>query len=485
MIIELKFPKYFKEFWDNGKPKNILTGNLYIGNHGNFEVDSGCSKIYYENGKIRQQKNWKNKQPIAYKQWNEKGVLIAELDFPKYAKEYYGNGKIKSETTELYWSSPTNVESKNGSKKEYYENGQTKTQTSFKEKEPYSYKEWQENGTLTYEWNIPAGNFKQYHENGSIYLEIMGFTGNKETPIENGYLTLFFNNGKPQFQEQYKEYKIVEKKMWHENGNLMAEGNASKGYHKEFSENGKISREVSGKFHYEEKDIILEGGSDKKWYKNGNLKSEIVFPKHEKSYYENGSLGLESEGTLYYDDKKKIQVQNGFTKMYNENGKMRLHKIFKEKKAIASKMWDVNGNLSYELVFPKFEKVYFDNGVLAGESEGTLYYNEQGKIQVQDGSKKAYYQNGKIGSHNIYKGKKLVSKTKWNKDGYKTISAELPNHYKEFYDDGKIKVEATGTIVEENDAFKIKDGLYKAFAPNGDVTYSAPYKDFQIISEKK
>ena len=151
---------------------------------------------------------------------------------------------------------------------------------------------------------------------------------------------------------------------------------------------------------------------------------------------------------------------------------------------VAGKQWNENGNLRFELVFPKYAKTYSDNGNLIRELEGTLYYDNQGKIQVQDGFLKTYHDNRKIALHQVYKGKELTGKTEWNDKGTVTISAELPNRYREFYDDGKIKFEATGTLVEEDGSFRIQDGTYNEYSQNGEITYTAIYKDFQIISEK-
>ena len=361
LIKENAFPKYVKDFWDNGKPREILTGNLYMNNQGNIALDSGRSEIYYENGKKQQQKDWKNKQIVAYKQWNAKGVLIRDFDSHKYAKEYYDNGKIKKEMTGLYFSSPTNVEVENGFKKEYYENGQIKEHKNYKDKEPYSSKQWNEDGTLSTEWDISAGYYK-YYENGTLRLEakgFKGFTGEKGVLVETGYQTLYFNNGKPQAQEQFKDKKTIGEKIWDENGTLVIEKDVLKGFYKAYFPSGKISQDISGKFHYRDKHIIFEDCSVKSWYENGQPKT-----------------------------------------------------------------------------------------------------------------------------HLIYKEKKLISKTLWYPNGNVAFSAELPNHYKVFYDDGKIKAEVTGTIVEENNAFRIKDGVYNMYDVNGKITNSATYKDFQVISDK-
>ncbi|MBO4711213.1 hypothetical protein J5681_04785 [bacterium] len=634
LIKDINFPKYFKEYYDNGKIKENGTGLLYRDDQGVFKMDSGHSEIYSKSGKKIEQNDWKDKLVITHKQWNEKGVLIKELSFPKYTKEYYDNGKIKSEMTGLlYWNTPTDLEIENGSKKEYYENGKIKLQTDWKDKQGIAQKEWDENGSLTVEWDIPTSHLKSYNENGTIYLEINGYTGQTDTLVENGYLTMYFDNGKPQIQIQYKEKKDIGKKAWHENGTLMMEEDLLKGFHKEFFENGNMSREILGKFHYDDNKMILENASEKRWYENGNLQSEIVFPKYAKKYFNNGApntelkgtlyyddqgtiqvkegfrkeyyengrmLGsanykekkkvnakvwhengtlkleldfpkyekvysekgtpiMELEGTLYYDDQGKIQVQDGFQKLYYENGRMMgvvnykekkevskkswkengnlvyefafpkyektysekgtpimelegtlyyddqdkiqvqngVQKVYyengqlmgvinyKEKKEVGKKSWHENGNLIFELVFPKYEKVYSENGNIFAELEGTLYYDDQNKIRVQDGFEKVYYENKKVASHKIYKEKRLVGKTEWYKNGNMSISVELPKRYREFYDNEKIKVEASGTIVEENESFKIKDGIYKEYSPSGEVTYSATYKDFQIISEKK
>ena len=687
LIEEQDFPKYAKEYWDNGKLKQIATGLLYRDDQGVIQVDSGHSELYFENGKINQQNDWKNKTPVASKQWNEDGLLIVDLNFPKYAKEYWNNGKIKLLATGLlYRDDQGNFNVDSGHEEHYFENGEIKEQYDWKDRQYVAYKGWYENGTLEMEESTSKGFRKVYYQNGKIFEEILGKfhyedgnvileNGTKKQWDENGNLTYelvfpkyeklyhengalwiesegtlyygdhnniqiqegfkkeYYENGKLESYSVYKENKHISDKSWHENGNLRWEfvfpkyekyyfenGSPSseavgtlyytdednifiavqdgfrKDYYKngqvkslknykekklikekdwyengtlkfDFSfpnyakwyyDNGKSSVEMKGTLYYDDQDdikvqdgfskayfenegMVLTNYKEKKmisrkmWYKNGKIMLELVFPKYEKGYSEKGNLVYESEGTLYYDDKEKIQVHDGFRKWYHENGKLATHKIYKENELVDEKMWyengtvkaegsvsrgfhkgyfpdgkiavDVsgkfhydsntivvedgskkwwyeNGNLEFELVFPKFAKNYSNNGTLIKELEGTLYYDDKGEIQVQDGFRKEYDDNGKPTLQKIYKGKKLVGKTVWNKSGIVTISVELPNYYKEFYEDEKIKAEATGTIVEEGDSFKIKDGTYKEYSPNGEVIYSATYKDFQVVSEK-
>ena len=181
-------------------------------------------------------------------------------------------------------------------------------------------------------------------------------------------------------------------------------------------------------------------------------------------YFSNDKLSMEISGKFHYDDYGWLPTP-----------------ILE---SATQKSWDKNGSLRKEIVFPKYAKFYSDNGTLSIELKGSLYYDEQEFIQVQDGFKKAYSDNGKLAQHVVYKGKKLVSKTAWNENGIVTISAELPNRYREFYDDGKIKALATGIIVEEDGSFRIQDGKYNEYDQDGKVTYSAIYKDFQRVSEE-
>ena len=484
----LDFPKYFTDYWDNGNLKKVLTGFIYLNNYGDFALDSGHLEKYFENGKIKEVEDWKDKRSVAGKKWYENGNLKYELFFPKYEKFYYENGSpnIEIEGT-LYYADDNGIfiRIQDGFRKEYYKNGRMKKHRIYKEKELIKEKDWYENGNLEYDFNFP--NYANwYYDNGKPNLEMKGtlyYDNQDKIQVQDGYTRFYSENGETSLAN-YKDKKLVDRKIWHKNGKLMI---------------------------------------------------ELVFPKYEKGYSDKGNLVYESEGILYLDDKEKIQVQDGFKKWYSEDGKLTSHIIYMGKKLVTEKKWykdgsieveadvkkgfhkgyfpngqisvDVsgkfhydsntivmengskkwwyeNGTLEYELVFPKYEKKYSDKGDLVYESEGTLYYDDKKEIQVQDGFRKEYSGNGKQVTQKNYSEKKFVGKTEWDENGIMTISVELPNRYREFYDDGKIKAEAAGIIVEEDDSFRIQDGTYNEYDPNGNVTYTATYKDFQRISEK-
>ena len=510
LIREFEFPKYVKEFWDNGKLKKILTGILYRDNHGVIQADSGRLEMFFENGKIKERTDWKDKEVVVSKGWNEKGVLIQDVVFPQYAKAYWDNGKPREILIGLLYRDEYGVLAlDSGHSDIYFENGKIKERNDWKNKQPSISKTWNEKGTLIREIDFPKS-YKEYWDNGKPKGVMTGLIYRDEQGnfyLDSGHAEIYFENGKIQQKNDRKNKLLVTQKDWNENGVLTKDVDFPQ-YYKEYWDDGKPKAILTGRLYRKNQDnFALDSGhlefyfengkikeqsdwknkllfANKQWNENGVLINELDFPKSIKEYWDNGNPKAIGIGLFYKDDQGFVWMDRGHSETYFENGKIKGKSDSKDKQVVASKTWNENGVLKKELVFPKYEKKYSDNETLIKELEGTLYYDDQKNVQVQDGFRKEYYDNGKNALHIIYKGKEIVSKTVWNENGVVTISVELPNRYKEFYDDGKIKADVTGTVVEEDDAFKIKDGVYNMYDPNGKVTYSATFKDFQVISEK-
>ena len=511
LIREFEFPKYAKDYWDNGKIRQTATGLLYRTDYGDIQVDSGRSEIYFDNGKIKERNDWKDKQGVASKLWNEKGVLIREFEFPKYVKEFWDNGKLKKILTGiLYRDNHGVIQADSGRLEMFFENGKIKERTDWKDKEVVVSKGWNEKGVLIQDVVFPQY-AKAYWDNGKPREILIGLLYRDEygvLALDSGHSDIYFENGKIKERNDWKNKQPSISKTWNEKGTLIREIDFPKSY-KEYWDNGKpkgvmtglIYRDEQGNFYLDSghAEIYFENGkiqqkndrknkllvTQKDWNENGVLTKDVDFPQYYKEYWDDGKPKAILTGRLYRKNQDNFALDSGHLEFYFENGKIKGKSDSKDKQVVASKTWNETGVLKKELVFPKYEKNYSDNETLIKELEGTLYYDDQKNVQVQDGFRKEYYDNGKIALHQIYKGKKLVSKTVWNENGIVTISVELPNRYREFYDDGKIKADVTGTVVEEDDAFKIKNGVYNMYDPNGKVTYSATFKDFQVISEKK
>ena len=507
---EIDFPKYIKTYWDNGNPQNVLTGLVYIDNQGNFQMDSGRSEIYFESGKIKEQSDWKNKQGIASKQWNENGVLVAELDFPKHLKKYWDNGNPQNVLAGiLYRNDHGNFAIANGREEIYSEAGKLIEQTDWNNKQPIACKKWNENGMLTMEVDFQTSCI-EYWNNGKIKQKGEGVLYRKDDTndcrVDSGRSEVYFEDGKIKQHNEWKNKLLVKQKEWNKNGVLLKEFVIPE-YFKEYYDNGKIKKELTGLYWASLTNVEVENGykkdyyengktkvlvnykekkpySSKQWSEDGALSMEWDIPAGYSKYYEDGRLRLEKKGSLYLGE-KDVLLESGYQILYFKNGKPQFQEQYENKQTIGKKIWDENGTLVIEEDLSKgFRKAYFPNGKISRNISGKFYY-ENKNIIFEDCSVKIWYENGQTKALLNYKEKKLISKTLWYPNGNLSITAELPNHYKVFYEDGKIKADVTGTIVEENGTFKIKDGVYNEYDPSGEIKASATYKDFQVISKKK
>lgn len=561
LIKDLLFPKYLRHYYANGNLKHEWVGVIYRNEEGLVTVEDGHEKGYYENGQIMRDFGFKNRKKIYEKLWDEKGNLIGEMFFDSL--------------------------------------GQTITE-----------KNWNDNGVLTKDVKYPEY-YRVFYDNGKMNMEFTDFyiTSSSELNVDNGFAKAYYENGQMKSFAHFKNRKCYSLKRWHENGELWEEGDVFKGFHRGYHPNGKILRNVEGKFYYDYKlGVVLTEGLDREWsyqgilireYRRDSLGKEeiekiwneagvlvldVEMPRSSKKYWANGKLKMESKGLLYTNG-DTILVDSGVQKTFYPNGKKESIAIYKNKSIVENKEWDEKGKLTLDqryddlgrlifnkswnekgvldvdIDFPRHWKTYYDNGVLQYEFKGELFYDSLGKIQLKEGTlktfyddgswqmmvtrknnvlrnmksrqlfssleevqerdydslgiqvsykliwngrlktekkgvlygeensvdtgyEKGYYNNGKLRKHLIYENKKIVSKKEWDEQGRLVRDVSVPNYYREYYDDGKLMQEVVGTIVEENGAFKVKDGVIKAFDPSGKVHYSAIYKDFQVVSEK-
>ena len=77
---------------------------------------------------------------------------------------------------------------------------------------------------------------------------------------------------------------------------------------------------------------------------------------------------------------------------------------------------------------------------------------------------------------------KLINGKEYNEHGILIREVQLPEKYKEYYVNGKIKLEAIGLIVKENGIFYVQEGTITEFDVKGNILYSAIYKDFKRVN---
>ena len=407
-----------------------MTGILYRDSLDNIKLDSGHEEFYFENGNIKQQNDLIDKQLIAQKEWNESGILTKEFVFPNYYKEYWGNGKTKSEMTgSLYGYRQNDFHMDSGRTVSYFENGKINQQNDWKDKQLVAQKMWNENGVLIKEIDFPQY-IKEYWNNGEKKLIATGllYRVNKtKIEVDSGHSEIYFENGKIKEQNDWKN-----------------------------------------------KEAIIS----KQWNKNGTLIRDFVYPQYFKEYWDNGKLKAELTGILYRNNQGNFDVDSGHSEIFFENGKIKQQNDFIDKQLIAQKEWNENGTLTKEIKFPEYWKEFWDNGKLKNAWTGIHYRNEKGLFGLDSGRAENFSKNGKILEQTDWKNKEPIASREWDEKG--TLIRIKAN-----YDNGNVKYEGNGTIIEENGSFKIKDGTYNERAPSGEVTYFAIYQNFKIISERR
>ena len=234
---------------------------------------------------------------------------------------------------EIIWPIEINegIEIYNGSGIQFLRDG--KEEISYANGKIILSKVWYSNGklfnTTTYdEDQQPEGEYKQWHSNGQLWhYNYKTTTKPKECLDLEEYLDFGINrswhtNGALQQEILYYNYEVwdvwekfkISEKQWYNSGQLRM--------HLNF---GNFQLDGNG-----QKDSQVLVGTNKWWYENGNLETEV----HHKT------LDISPESRI----KKN---SDGLWKSWDKNGKLEYEGSFKEGKNLGLfKKWDLNGNFN-------------------------------------------------------------------------------------------------------------------------------------------
>jgi antitoxin component YwqK of YwqJK toxin-antitoxin module/ankyrin repeat protein len=205
---------------------------------------NGKGKLYYQNGKVRYEGEYKDGKPEG------KGKLYDKNRKLKYDGEfkdgkYNGKGKLYWEDGKRRYEGEFKDGAFFGKGKEYYRNDKLRYDGEYKDGKPVEGRLFDESGNLKYE-----GQFLNFEYNGK----------------GKGY----YPNGKLRYKGEFKDGKPKEGKLYYESGNLWYEGEYKNGKGKEYYPNGKLEYEgeyKNGKYN----------GKGKQYWENGNLRYEGEF----------------------------------------------------------------------------------------------------------------------------------------------------------------------------------------------------------------
>jgi len=323
--------------------------------------------------------------------------------------------------------------------------------------------------------------------------------------VANGQAIVYFQSGVVKSRGNYQESKPEgEWQFYYESGALQQEiiykAGVQLGNFKQYFENGKLAK--TGNI-----ENVKRQGKWKTFYENGNLKSVGYYDKGKQVgtwifYYETGKLKSENffsgEASWYieYHDNGSIKMEgkmvNGVSDSlwtyYHENGE--IQSIGYEKNGLKEGKWKFffeSGTAKSEGNFtsgePNGKWTYFheNSGAIASEGEykegqqdgNWRLFFENGQVQGEAtytkgaGEYKEFYDNGKLKVKGNYKNG--VQSGQWlyfDEDGTKEGICNYENgvgEYIGFYPDGKIKT--TGTLDKG-----VKTGTWSLFDQQGKLT---------------
>jgi antitoxin component YwqK of YwqJK toxin-antitoxin module len=420
-----------REYYDNS---NTIKSEKEIRN----DILEGIEKEYYENGKVKSEINWdKTKHKGIKKETNEAGET-------KQFTEIYWKMLTESNTNALFYESESPIPY-TGIAKSWYPNGQIKLEYGLKDgKYEGTYKNYYENGNLfsvgITKNNGLDGEYVQYYENEQVALK-----ENYKNGYKDGEFTEYYINGQTKQEYTCKDGKIEGiYKIYYEDGNTQSEttyeNGIKNGVFKVYYESGnesKIGNYLNNK----------EEGEINEYYSDGSKKSI--------TNYKNGKLEGKKEG--YYEKSGQLSYEESYIE-----GELEGKRI----------IYFADGNMSIE---ENYKTGKIDGNKVEYYSDGTVKIEEKYKDGNLDGIRKEWYENGQIKLEERYRTANLDGiKKEYHKNGIlkfegKYIDGKAEGAIKTYYENEKLKSEI-------NYKYGVKDGIEREFYANGALSYEVNYK---------
>jgi antitoxin component YwqK of YwqJK toxin-antitoxin module len=236
------------------------------GNEFNMKF-SGERKTFYENGQAKEIFNLEN------------GIITGIF------KSFYENGKTK-EIIQYLNGEPT------GEREEFYENGNKKYIVKIlSDKNQLEYLWYYENGNLRkLEYKLTdkderIGEYKEWHDNGQL-AKTGTYVSNYE---REGKWLEFYKNGKKKLEAEFKNGDFLPHNSWRENGEqTLKDGTGIYIYdysswhneqeYKNYKRHGKQYSYINGVLSlYQEMENGKENGITRNYYENGKVKEETLY----------------------------------------------------------------------------------------------------------------------------------------------------------------------------------------------------------------
>ena len=346
VVYEYKFPRYLKEYYDDGSLKKEINGEL---TRDSLHICKNCFiKSFYPNGIHQSEEVFEKGEPVRSTHWWESGKLKIETEISKYQKTYYENGQLESEDLGDIKMNNDTMTMYNGTSKKWNPDGVLVDEISFKDNKITSLKSWDSTGMQTIDFeenkhlktcknsspelrmdwtgNIVYGNekyncigtctLKRYLGKTLIYHEITDGYDSTTGKFQKATTVRYDSTGKKERERLYQFGELVSEKYWDIQNNFLKHDFNANSYLKIYYGPKNIQSEFKGKSSMDNNaQTKYIDGTLTRYHKNGKKSSVSIWkngePESRKDWDENGALLTEfqagKELLLYSPDTKKLR----------------------------------------------------------------------------------------------------------------------------------------------------------------------------------
>lgn len=400
-VLEFRQGDFFKEFYDNGTAKKLIMGDVTSMPEENTEqCRSMCqAQWFYENGIKRKDYFFVDGQLKQGKEWNEKGIVVLEVEKNKSQRTYYDNGKLKEEYEGDVHMEDNLIVMQNGTYKNWHSNGILKTNVVRNEGIDISQQIWDSTAFQTYDYERNKYVKTMEKTTPVKRTEIIGgviskdgeisFTGNV---VEKGFRgnALEYEYNKEDYDPTTNTFKKILEYEYDSTGTKTKE--------RVYQNNKILSRKI--------------------WVRQDSLKTEYYLRtdynanSYLKFYNEPKKMSLEFKGKSEWPNDDPDYIDGTLTS-YKTNGKKEYLLIFKNGLVTSGKLWNENGILTIDFDTEKYAKF------LSGETKKlTRYFKGTSRCDIKnwqiiytDGTLQEFDEAGKLVKTKTIKNGSIVDET--------------------------------------------------------------------------
>lgn len=243
---------------------------------------------------------------------------------------------------------------------------------------------------------------------------------------------------------------------------------------------------------------LQTNGSDssykrKIWNENGVLVQFIDHPNEYKEFWDNGKLKIDLKGKTHKCNTGYC-FSKGHIKMYDETGNLLVEELVENDSTYKRQEWNESGVLIKEANASELIE-YSGNGNKVMECKGKAIRMDDDTFNMDSAQCNYFYDDGKLLRQTNFL-KNAIHMKEWDETGNVIkqggFDSTSKGEYREFWEDGTIKMELTGLLYLKKSPqdsnvikFNVKEGVAKTFFENGNLQSQETHESKDAFHSKK